>query len=192
MISVMLLSLASFMKLHLSCDPFQWSLSLTPGIFIIYLRWIGNFIIKGECSYKEPYFKISFESGQNYSGSICKVQYFFRPLKKVTSIEHKSYDETKRHLRTLQKLFVKLNNNSSSNKQTPCHVMREEFGFSIHKKKSSIPNAGNGVFVESGRAKEGSVVALYPGKVLFYSIFCILILLPCIGLWSTIYPCFDV
>lgn len=43
-------------------------------------------------------------------------------------------------------------------------VMEKYFGFTIERKTSTIHNGGNGVFITKGRAKQKSLVALYPGK----------------------------
>ena len=42
-------------------------------------------------------------------------------------------------------------------------VMLREFGFSVRVRASRIAGAGNGVFVDEGRVREGQIVALYPG-----------------------------
>ena len=47
--------------------------------------------------------------------------------------------------------------------QNPFDLMKEHFGFNLYKKKSSIDNAGFGVFT-NGFIPKGSLVAIYPGK----------------------------
>ena len=47
--------------------------------------------------------------------------------------------------------------------------MDETLGFSVHRKKSNVATAGNGVFICKGQAKQGSLVALYPGQTVDYS-----------------------
>ena len=43
-------------------------------------------------------------------------------------------------------------------------VMRDVSGFSTIIGPSKLPGAGQGVIVESGKVKEGQLVALYPGQ----------------------------
>jgi len=43
-------------------------------------------------------------------------------------------------------------------------ILKKEFGFSLHNRPSSIPGAGNGIFVE-GSVPPGTVVSIYPGVV---------------------------
>lgn len=49
--------------------------------------------------------------------------------------------------------------------------MENILGYSIERRRSSIPNAGVGVFVSNGKVKKGSIVALYPGCICFVYIF---------------------
>jgi hypothetical protein len=41
--------------------------------------------------------------------------------------------------------------------------MERVLGYTIHLRKSNIPEAGTGVFVSKGMVTAGSIVALYPG-----------------------------
>ena len=47
-------------------------------------------------------------------------------------------------------------------------VMYNTLGYEIKRLESSIPGAGKGVFVTKGDIPVGSLVALYPGKYLYY------------------------
>lgn len=48
------------------------------------------------------------------------------------------------------------------------HRIQQELGFMVYKATSTIPDAGQGLFIK-GRSTVGSVVALYPGIIYFPS-----------------------
>jgi|ERR1712076_522 len=86
------------------------------------------------------------------------------PVKKVTSIEYDSFDDSIKHISALEAFFSQLVEKPD---RSPCQIMKDVYGFSIHKKRSSIDDAGDGVFIKDGLAKQGSIVALYPGTVYY-------------------------
>ena len=45
-------------------------------------------------------------------------------------------------------------------------VMYDVMGFCIERRKSTIPDGGQGVVVTRGQIPKGSVAAMYPGKIL--------------------------
>ena len=56
----------------------------------------------------------------------------------------------------------------SANDRHQSGVMYNTLGYEIKRLESSIPGAGKGVFVTKGDIPAGSLVALYPGKYLYY------------------------
>ena len=56
----------------------------------------------------------------------------------------------------------------SANDRHQSGVMYNTLGYEIKRLESSIPGAGKGVFVTKGDIPVGSLVALYPGKYLYY------------------------
>jgi hypothetical protein len=78
-------------------------------------------------------------------------------------IERNNFEQTidkQKISQNLKSFFEELNNA----KQEKFNLMREFYGFSLEIKKSTIKNAGNGVFIK-GNAPKGSLVAIYPGKI---------------------------
>jgi hypothetical protein len=80
-------------------------------------------------------------------------------------IERNNFEQTidKQIISQNLKSFFEELNNSNGDK---FKLMREFFGFSLEIKKSTIKNAGNGVFIK-GFAPKGSLVAIYPGTFHF-------------------------
>jgi len=84
-----------------------------------------------------------------------------KPVKQISSTEHKNLQQrSEQHIQELCSLFTYLS--TCNNKR---HAVESSSGFTIAKWKSSIPGAGNGVYVESGVVRKGSIAALYPGTV---------------------------
>lgn len=50
---------------------------------------------------------------------------------------------------------------------TNTQIMLNTGGFAIERNQSWLKDGGRGVFVASGHVKSGSIVAMYPGMVLF-------------------------
>merc|ERR1712071_430722 len=89
----------------------------------------------------------------------------------------------------LLEFYTLLNIESSarSNSRNPLQVMKNVFGFAVERKTNTIHNGGIGVYITKGRAKQGSLVALYPGTI--YKLMEPL-LLPSIGI-CFIFQCID-
>ena len=62
----------------------------------------------------------------------------------------------------LQDLNRSLNKGWNSNVTND--VILGHLGFSLDRRASLIPGAGDGVFIERGHVKKGSLVAMYPGN----------------------------
>ncbi|XP_057299670.1 SET domain-containing protein 9-like [Hydractinia symbiolongicarpus] len=87
-----------------------------------------------------------------------------RSVKEISLQENDSFlNQAPNHISTLLHFFEKLNTSNVFPEET----MMRELGFCIKRQRSSLINAGSGVIVASGRIKQDTIVALYPGTVYY-------------------------
>ena len=66
-------------------------------------------------------------------------------------------------LSNLEAFFLKLSYNESQQDSSSREIMKDMCGFNLDIRKSSIKNAGDGVFVSRGFIKQYALAAMYPG-----------------------------
>ncbi|XP_043087539.1 SET domain-containing protein 9 [Puntigrus tetrazona] len=94
-----------------------------------------------------------------------------RTLRQVKDRSRDKLVEDEEVLRALVCLFTRLlKRQRELPRSTPVPAERDALmlnalGFCVARKRSSLPFAGNGVFVTQGRAPKGTVVAMYPGTI---------------------------
>ena len=88
----------------------------------------------------------------------------------VREVSSRDQDKTVPDTKVLESLLTVLHalhdNDAHSPKSERCaEVMYNVLGYEIKRSDSTIPGAGNGVFVTKGIVPAKSLVALYPGTV---------------------------